>query len=519
MYYWTSASQESSSTSAASSAVRARYPGRPEPIRRWLLLLGLALLLALSLQGARPSGRPGGTRLPRLQPAAPPAGRLLSRTPLAAAAPALEADGTARRPRLLDPGSTLRHDYVDLPCDTYLPTKATPSQRASTITAVEQTNDGFFYAHGYTDFAQTYDLMAGGLQADGVLLQDAVGIACASLAPELTAANVDWIEFHFSVRSANTYPTEYVGIVDMMDSQTIPHSQSTETAWEEWFYDARGLWGHLYFLDALSPGAYVIDLGPQAVLDLQSRVGGAGWFGVGMAADGWDLAGSPGQLVFNRSAGGGDAVAAQRPYFRVYYNAPPGAFALGAPGNGAHTSDATPTLTWAAACDPNYGDVVSYTLEYDVSPDFTAPVSVPGITTTTFTPSVPLAASHTYWWRIRAVDNRQNVRLCEQAFALTIDALSAVGETPPPVGPRLGHPWPNPMSTTLQVSLRPGPALPVDVYDVQGRRVARLTDAAAGGVLGWDGRGANGAPVPAGNYYLVMGHDITREVRSFRLVR
>lgn len=518
MRYWSSTPSPASSDLCApgSNPAPAR---RPRALLLLPLLTLLALLVALGLQGARPAGKPGGTRLPRLNSAAPPAGHLVSRMPLDSSTGAPPAERSGRRDGLLAPASPYRHDFVDLPCNVFLPTKAVPSQRASTITAVEQTYDGFVYTHGYTDFSQTYDLLVGGLQQDGVLLQDAVGMVCAPLTSELTRSNVDWIEYHFTVRSTNNYPTEYVGIVDMMDSQTIPHSQSTETEWAEWFYDARGLWGSLYFLDALSPGAYVIDLGPQAVLDLQNRVGAPGWFGVGMAADGWDLAGSPGQLIFNRSAGGGDANPSLQPYFRVYYNSPPGSFALSGPANGARTTDTTPELNWGAACDPNYGDAVTYTLEYDVSPSFPTPVSVPGLTTTNVTLTVPLAASHTYWWRIRAIDNRQNVRLCDQAFALTIDAPSAVGETPPPVGPRLGHPWPNPMSTTLQVTLQPGSPTPLAVYDVQGRRVALLDPEAGGGLHRWNGRTDTGALAAAGNYYLVMGQEHTREVRPFRLVR
>lgn len=490
---------------------RARFP------LGLLILLGILALAFYADLGRAADPRPRGPRLPRLQLAAPPAGRLVSARPIAEFEPA--EDRAPRRARLTNPESPYMHNYVDLPCDIFLPSKATPSQRASTITAIEQTTDGYFYYHGYSDFTQTYDLVVGGVQQDGVLLQDAVGIVCATIPPELTHHNVDWVEFRFVVRATNNIAGEYVGFVDMMDSQVIPHSQSTETTWDNWFYDARGLWGNGYFVGQLDERAYVIDLGPQGKADMQARVGTPGWFGLGMAADGWDLGSAPGQLIFNQTVGGGDALTAQRPYFRVYYNTPPGPFALSTPAHGAHVMNDRPTFAWQAACDPDFGDQVTYTLEYDVSPAFASPVTIQNLSTTSYTPSVPLAADHSYWWRIRAIDNRQNARLCTSAFNVSIDRAVAVGEDTPPAGPILGVPYPNPMQGTLRVPVARGSSADLEVFDVQGRRVARLALPPAGGEARWDGRTESGEPAPSGTYYLSLQTADRREVRAVHRIR
>jgi flagellar hook assembly protein FlgD len=66
---------------------------------------------------------------------------------------------------------------------------------------------------------------------------------------------------------------------------------------------------------------------------------------------------------------------------------------------------------------------------------------------------------------------------------------------------------PNPFSTSTRLSYTlpaagPGRLL---VYDVQGRQVARLADGlhrAGRHTLQWDGRDAQGRPLPAGTYFL-----------------
>jgi len=74
-----------------------------------------------------------------------------------------------------------------------------------------------------------------------------------------------------------------------------------------------------------------------------------------------------------------------------------------------------------------------------------------------------------------------------------------------PSGPRPSSglaAWPNPFTTTVRLS--GGPAVPsggVEIVDVGGRLLRRLTSRVGQGRWEWDGRGADGSPAPPGFYW------------------
>lgn len=516
---------------------------------RLRIILVVSAALTVSALSARPADNPPSSastgRLARLNPDAIPRGRLVSATPLdvapSAAREAARAEPTSGRRVVQLPaeaaGATAAREapscpaapaglpgwsacYIDVPCDVFLPSKGSPTQRMSSVTVVEQSSDGYYYQHGYDDFTQTYDMVVSGYQVDGVMYEESVAIALATIPDVITPWNVDGVEFCFLMTETNNYASEMTGLVDIT-SEEPPHCQSTENQWDEWYYDARGLWGNIYYVGAFQPRSYVIDLGPDAVTDLSERVGYPGWFGVGMAGDGWDLTYSSGDFVYNRSAGGGDATPGRRPFFRIYYNVPPAAFDLVSPAAGARTTEQHPCFTWQAARDPNRGDAVTYRLEYDVSPEFPGPVSVNGLTDTTWTATVPLARGNTYYWRVCATDERQNERWSTGSRQLVVENLTGVGEEDgaPPAALRLGAPWPNPTRGALSVAVAAGGDARLEVLDVQGRLVTRLACPPEPGIVRWDGRAGNGLPVGAGNYYLVLSAADRREVRAVRVIR
>jgi len=87
------------------------------------------------------------------------------------------------------------------------------------------------------------------------------------------------------------------------------------------------------------------------------------------------------------------------------------------PGNGATTSDKTPTFEWSST-------VAGYQLEYDTDNTFTTNVTiVKDITTTSHTPTSPLA-SGTWYWRVRSGDNTTNVGLWSDTWQFIVGPLT-----------------------------------------------------------------------------------------------
>jgi hypothetical protein len=103
--------------------------------------------------------------------------------------------------------------------------------------------------------------------------------------------------------------------------------------------------------------------------------------------------------------------------FYVDTTAPSGP-ALLSPSNGARTSNNTPTFSWSSVTDPSG---VSYTIQVSTSNTFASTVvNVSGLTSTTYTPSVPLADG-TYYWRVGAVDGAGNSSVWSTVRNLIID--------------------------------------------------------------------------------------------------
>lgn len=107
----------------------------------------------------------------------------------------------------------------------------------------------------------------------------------------------------------------------------------------------------------------------------------------------------------------------------------------------------------------------------------------------------------TYWYRFDVWSEQGSLSF--GPFAVTISA-----ELARRIGARVA---PNPgggaTTVTLMLADPPGKATPSEaaLFDLQGRRIATLhRGPVAGGTtrIRWDGRGADGAPVPAGVYLL-----------------
>jgi hypothetical protein len=84
--------------------------------------------------------------------------------------------------------------------------------------------------------------------------------------------------------------------------------------------------------------------------------------------------------------------------------------------------------------------------------------------------------------------------------------------------------WPNPFheSSTIAFQLNAPADADISVYDVRGRLVRRLSLPALGEgrhTAVWDGRGAAGAPAPAGVYFIVLESALGGDTRRVTLIR
>jgi hypothetical protein len=99
--------------------------------------------------------------------------------------------------------------------------------------------------------------------------------------------------------------------------------------------------------------------------------------------------------------------------------APPGAFTLSAPANGAANVSLTPTLTWTSSAGAD-----TYTLEAASDPAFTTIVlSQINITTTSYKPGAPIAQGVTVYWRITALNAGGNTVASNAPFSFTTITL------------------------------------------------------------------------------------------------
>ena len=84
------------------------------------------------------------------------------------------------------------------------------------------------------------------------------------------------------------------------------------------------------------------------------------------------------------------------------------------PGNGAIISDKTPTFEWSST-------VAGYQFEYATDNAFTTNVTiVKDFTTTSYTPTTPLADG-TWYWRVRSGDNTTSVGLWSETWQFTVE--------------------------------------------------------------------------------------------------
>jgi hypothetical protein len=128
-------------------------------------------------------------------------------------------------------------------------------------------------------------------------------------------------------------------------------------------------------------------------------------------------------------------------------------------------------------------------------------------------------------WMVTFLDTTQGtfppyVPWTESSTLLPVEPQGPLSESPI----ELQVPTPCPFTTETRVVFRadPGQHVRIDVFDVAGRRVARLIDATAGAepmVMTWDGRTADARRAAAGTYYLRLNVGSRSATRTVVLLR
>ncbi len=415
--------------------------------------------------------------------------------------------------------SIRQETWTDLPADVFLPGKADPTDWMATATLAYFTTDGIRYSYGYDPLAQSYDLIVSGLAVDpGILVQETIGVLATELPPTFTPGQIERVELWFYVEQHNLFPTEGVGIT-ALEGDVAPRSSLDIIDMQRLYDDARGFSGAAYVIEHFGAGPHAIDLGTTAVDHLSNRIDQEGWFGVGLAADGWDLSQSMGTTVFWQVSGGGSLPASNRPFFRVVYNAPPDPFALLAPADGATVGRSDPEFSWQAASDPNLDGPLQYTIRLGSDPSLVQALEFDVGTATRSRPPLPLAPGEVFW-EVVARDPRGAERTSARRSFTVVTATDT-----PALGPGTTlSVAPNPFNprTTVEWSSAIGGAVNLVVLDLRGRRVRTLVDGHVEAGLHrtvWDGRDDGGRAVASGSYRLFLRTPQETRVRALSLVR
>jgi hypothetical protein len=291
---------------------------------------------------------------------------------------------------------------------------------------------------------------------------------------------------------------------------------------------ADGLFAHtapIYFEAGVAQAHNTIGV-DQACID-------AGNYFLGMLGSVQQMFDNHGIFPDNSQAAFDSAMAGATYYYGALHQEPPTAFDLINPcGDSLVTvASTTPNFSWESSSDPDPGDSVSYELSIDVSPTFSAPLTITGIQETNYrlTSGDSLQSGQLYYWKLLARDTAGNTQsaippVCSLYVATTVTGVG--NADPPPANWWLGEPRPNPFGSSVRIAYRVPPGAGnagVAVFDAAGRLIRRLRAAGGGGSgdggeyeATWDGRDAGGRRVASGVYFMRLqpasGPSLTRKV-------
>lgn len=139
---------------------------------------------------------------------------------------------------------------------------------------------------------------------------------------------------------------------------------------------------------------------------------------------------------------------------------------------GSAIPDLLPTFEWTLATDANPDDSITYTLQYDDDPLFGSPVTVTGLTTSSYTAVDSLEEDTRYWWRVTATD-KMGLSTMSLTVYFTTDIVTGGGTLPKTFALYQNYPNPFNPSTVIAFDLPEASTYVLTIFDITGREIHR----------------------------------------------
>ncbi|MCP4634004.1 MAG: hypothetical protein GY855_13850 [candidate division Zixibacteria bacterium] len=195
------------------------------------------------------------------------------------------------------------------------------------------------------------------------------------------------------------------------------------------------------------------------------------------------------------------------------------------PENGDSIRESRPEFIWSSAPELNLPGIVRYKLYYDTNPLFSMPSIMTNIADTFATPSRPLVAGETFYWKVDAVVGSTPYCTNFNNFSFFTDIIISVDtEDIVPHTNALYPPFPNPFNSTASIRFETAePAeVRIIVYNILGQKVKEVvSDYYLPGdyVVQWNSRTDNGGSISSGLYLVVMHVKDTRFCKKMILLK